>query len=58
MDWQNCIKEGNSVKVTANKKRALFLVLQAEDTLKVLEKIDINEGNASVFFTNYYDALL
>jgi len=58
MDWNNCIKEGNSVKITKNKKRALFLVKQAENTLDILDKIKIDESNVSVFFTNYYDALL
>jgi hypothetical protein len=58
MDWNNCLDEGNSVKITANKKRAAFLVKQAENTLSVLYKIKIDESNASVFFTNYYDALL
>ncbi|MBS3050599.1 MAG: hypothetical protein J4400_00420 [Candidatus Aenigmarchaeota archaeon] len=58
MDWNNCIKEGNSVKITANKKRAVFLIKQAENTLKVLDQIHIDGNNVSVFFTNYYDALL
>ncbi|KHO48117.1 MAG: coiled-coil [archaeon GW2011_AR5] len=58
MDWNTCVREGNSVKITANRKRAVFLVNQAEKTMKVLEKILIDKNNASVFFTNYYDALL
>ncbi len=58
MDWNNCIEEGDSVKITKNKKRALFLVEQAENTLDILDKIKIDESNVSVFFTNYYDALL
>ena len=58
MNWKDCLAEGNAVKITPNKKRADFLVKRAESTLKVLGNIKLDETNAPIFFTNYYDALL
>ena len=58
MDWKTCMDEGNSLKITPDRKRAQFLTKNAKNTLNVLEKIKLNEENTSVFFANYYDALL
>ena len=58
MDWKTCIDEGNSVKITPNIKRAEFLARHAENTLKAVKKIKLDNDNASVFFANYYDAFL
>lgn len=58
MDWKTCINEGNAIKITPNKQRALFLVKRAEKTLAVMGKIKLDNENSSIFFTNYYDALL
>ncbi len=58
MDWKTCIDEGNSVKITPDNKRANFLISRSEETLSVLKKIKIDDNNCSVFFANYYDALL
>ena len=58
MDWKTCVNGGNSVKITPDRKRAAFLIKQAEKTLRSLRKISMDENNASVFFPNYYDAFL
>ena len=58
MDWKTCLDEGNSAKITPDRKRAIFLMKHAEKTLKILEEIKLDNDNCSVFFTNYYDALL
>ncbi len=58
MDWNRCIEESNAVKITPNRKRTEFLLKRAAETLEALDKITITDKNISVFFANYYDALL
>ena len=58
MDWNQCMEDSNAVKITPDKKRAEFLFHRAEETLEVLEHTIITDKNITVFFANYYDALL
>ena len=58
MDWNQCMEDSNAMKITPDKKRAEFLFRRAEETLEVLEHTIITDKNITVFFANYYDALL
>ena len=58
MKFEECLEEGNTVKVSADKNRARSLRSMAEDRLKYLESEKITELNCNFIFEQYYSALI
>jgi hypothetical protein len=57
LSWDECIKKGIVRKTSPNKGRIKTLIKLADSRIAVISKVEIYEENASVIFTNYYDAL-
>jgi|SRR3989338_4538382 len=55
--WNDYVKDGTIRKTMPNKGRIKTLINMANVRIDVISKIKIDEQNASVIFTNYYDSL-
>ena len=57
LNWDEYVKQGVIRKTILNKGKIKALLQIANSRLKMISYIEINEENASVVFTNYYDSL-
>lgn len=57
LSWEEYIKQGIIRKTLVNKGTIKTLLQISDSRLDMISKIEANEQNASVLFTNYYDAL-
>ncbi|MBI2138741.1 hypothetical protein HYU13_04080 [Candidatus Woesearchaeota archaeon] len=57
LSWGEYIKKGSVKKTYPDKGKIRGLLHIADNRLKVMEKLGLDEENASVVFTNSYDSL-
>ena len=57
LSWNEYLAKGVARKAETNNSLIKSLVLMTDERLKFLAKIKLEQQNASVVFTNHYDAL-
>lgn len=57
LGWNEYINQGTVRKTISNKGKIKALIQISIDRIDTISEINLNEKNASVLFTNYYDVL-
>ena len=57
LSWQEYLRQGTVRKTEINASRIKALVQMSNDRIRVISEIKLDAQNASILFTNYYDAL-
>lgn len=58
MDWNNCLNEGNVIKITSNKEKVTSLIKAAEKKINFVNKHKIDKDNSEILFTDMYEGCL
>jgi len=57
LSWDEYVKKGVARKTTSNRGIIKSLIQMSDSRIAMISGISLNERNASVVFTNYYDSL-
>lgn len=57
LNWEEYVKKGLVRKTAINKGLVKSLINMADNGIQVISKLNLDENNCSVIFTNYYDSL-